>query len=364
MWPCIALLASAIAWSPPRPPRCHRIRLREGAFPEPDFARGRQSLRGLWRLQRTCEDEGDCQDIVVNLKASGTFTATSQGDDEAMRAFAEKLQGRWYCDGEDQELRLARFERQSPVEWYTGMPADRDAPLSATRATSRSARTSPSGLPLRADAALARDACLAAVATAQRAELSGRGRRRTALPRLDDRRRRSLYDVDLKPDLTWESSGGFDGSSAAGVVAVARSIADTRGALDAVASLEDLLRENRAPIASGLSRPHPPRPVSRSGPRASLGPGTSTRATSTCSAASAARDGRSSCGAGGRARATRRRARAFRSTAICYLSGFWKKTTTWKSRAPPASSAWAGRRSRASSAARARELRLMCVLHR
>ena len=114
-----ALLATAIAWSPPRPPRIN-TQLREGAFPEPDFARGRQSLRGLWRLQRTCEDEGDCQDIVVNLKASGTFTATSQGDDEAMKAFAEKLNGRWYCDGEDQELRLARFERQSPVEWYTG----------------------------------------------------------------------------------------------------------------------------------------------------------------------------------------------------------------------------------------------------
>ena len=47
-----------------------------------------------------------------------------------MKAFAEKLNGRWYCDGDDQELRLARFERQSPVEWYTGMPADRDAPLS------------------------------------------------------------------------------------------------------------------------------------------------------------------------------------------------------------------------------------------
>ena len=77
MWPCIALLASATAWSPPRPPRCNRIRLREGAFPEPDFARGRQSLRGLWRLQRTCEDEGDCQDIVVNLKASGTACAGS-----------------------------------------------------------------------------------------------------------------------------------------------------------------------------------------------------------------------------------------------------------------------------------------------
>ena len=83
-----------------------------------------------WRLQRTCEDEGDCQDIVVNLKASGTFTATSQGDDEAMKVFAEKLRGRWYCDGEDQELRLARFERQSPVEWYTGMPSEPDAPLS------------------------------------------------------------------------------------------------------------------------------------------------------------------------------------------------------------------------------------------
>ena len=88
-----ALLGLATAWSPPRPPRCNRIRLREGAFPEPDFARGRQSLRGLWRLQRTCEDEGDCQDIVVNLKADGY----KHGQATLKLKFEAALDKKLYC---------------------------------------------------------------------------------------------------------------------------------------------------------------------------------------------------------------------------------------------------------------------------
>ena len=56
----------------------------------------------------------------------------------------------------------------------------------------------------------------------------------------------------------------------------------------------------------------------------------------------------------------------WRSTAICFLSGSsTRTTTTWKSPAPPASSAWAGRRSRASSAASscaARCSELICVV--
>ena len=78
-----------------------------------------------------------------------------------MKAFAEKLNGRWYCDGDDQELRLARFERQSPVEWYTGMPADRDAPLSHASGHVTLAHE-PSGLAASRSwlAALARDACV------------------------------------------------------------------------------------------------------------------------------------------------------------------------------------------------------------
>ena len=267
MWLCIALLTPAIAWSPPRPPRCHRIRLREGAFPEPDFARGRQSLRGLWRLQRSCEDEGDCQDIVVNLKASGTFTATSQGDDEAMKAFAEKLNGRWYCDGEDQELRLARFERQSPVEWYTGMPSDPDAPLSNYAGHVTLGAHEPEWIGRFELAPLWPETHVWLPSP----PLSAPNFRADAVAgphylvwTTDEGA--VLYDVDLKADLTWESSGGFDGSSArqeAGV-AVSRSIADTRGALDAVASLERVIagetRRDREWLAKAASAS---KPVSR-----------------------------------------------------------------------------------------------------
>ena len=261
-----ALLATAIAWSPPRPPRIN-TQLREGAFPEPDFARGRQSLRGLWRLQRTCEDEGDCQDIVVNLKASGTFTATSQGDDEAMKAFAEKLNGRWYCDGDDQELRLARFERQSPVEWYTGMPADRDAPLSPYSGHVTLGAHEPEWIgrfeltPLWPETHVWLPSPPLAAPNFRADAVAGP---HYLVWTTEDGA--TLYDVELKPDLTWESSGGFDGSSArreAGV-AVARSIVDTRGALDAVASLErSVSRESRADRewlsrAASAAKPLPP----------------------------------------------------------------------------------------------------------
>ena len=267
MWLCIALLVPVTAWSPPRPPRCNRIRLREGAFPEPDFARGRQSLRGLWRLQRTCEDEGDCQDIVVNLKASGTFTATSQGDDEAMSAFAEKLQGRWYCDGEDQELRLARFERQSPVEWYTGMPADRDAPLSPYAGHVTLGAHEPEWIgrfeltPLWPETHVWLPSPPLSAPNFRAEAVAG--------PHYlvwTTEEGAVCYDVELKADLSWESNGGFDGSTArreAGV-AVARSIVDTRGALDAVVSLERVTagetRRDREWLAKAASAS---KPVSR-----------------------------------------------------------------------------------------------------
>ena len=69
------------------------------------------------------------------------------------------------------------------------------------------------------------------------------------------------YDVDLKADLTWESSGGFDGAAG---VAVSRSVADTRGALDAVASLERVTagetRRDREWLAKAASAS---KPVSR-----------------------------------------------------------------------------------------------------
>ena len=249
---CIALLASATAWSPPRPPRSNRIRLREGAFPEPDFARGRQSLRGLWRLQRTCEDEGDCQDIVVNLKASGTFTATSQGDDEAMSAFAEKLQGRWYCDGEDQELRLARFERQSPVEWYTGMPANRTAPLSAIRGHVTFGASEPewigrfameplwpethAALPrLPADRATKPFAAPAAAAGAWFLVCTG------GVAADDDER--VAFEVVLHENRTWETIDGFDGSASRREGGISVSAAGA-------ASLRDLVSLERAAASS------------------------------------------------------------------------------------------------------------------
>jgi len=267
MWPCIALLGLATAWSPPPPARSINTQLREGAFPEPDFARGRQSLRGLWRLQRTCEDEGDCQDIVVNLKASGTFTATSQGDDETMKTFAEKLNGRWYCDGEDQELRLARFERQSPVEWYTGMPAEPDAPLSRYAGHVTLGAHEPEWIgrfeltPLWPETHVWLPSPPLSAPNFRAEAVAGP---HYLVWTTEDGA--TLYDVELKPDLTWESSGGFDGSSArreAGV-AVARSIADTRGALDAVASLErSVSRESRADRewlsrAASAAKPLPP----------------------------------------------------------------------------------------------------------
>jgi len=256
-----ALLVPAVAWSPPRPPRIN-TQLREGAFPEPDFARGRQSLRGLWRLQRTCEDEGDCQGIIVNLRASGTFTATSQGDDEAMETFAEKLQGRWYCDGEDQELRLARFERQSPVEWYTGMPSEPDAPLSPYSGHVTLGAHEPEWIgrfeltPLWPETHVWLPTPPLA-APNFRAELVA-GQHYLVWTTEDGA---VCYDVDLKPDLTWESSGGFDGAAG---VAVSRSVADTRGTLDAVASLvRSASRESRADRewltrAASAAKPLPP----------------------------------------------------------------------------------------------------------
>ena len=243
-----ALLATAIAWSPPRPPRIN-TQLREGAFPEPDFARGRQSLRGLWRLQRTCEDEGDCQDIVVNLKASGTFTATSQGDDEAMKAFAEKLNGRWYCDGDDQELRLARFERQSPVEWYTGMPAepDRAAALRGPR-HARRARTEWIGrlTPLWPETRWLPSPPLSAPNF--RAEAVA-GPHYLVWTTEDGA---TLYDVELKPDLTGverrlrRQLGAAGGGRSRSAIDRRHARCTRRGRPSS-----DLCRENRAPTASG-----------------------------------------------------------------------------------------------------------------
>ena len=121
------------------PPRTGSpTRLSKGAFPEERFDRvPRQSLRGLWRLRRDCEGE-IVDDVVLTLKAAGTFSAVfspqvAADDATAARGakFAAALRGRWYCDTANREVRLARFERQSPVEWYTGMPVDSDATLSA-----------------------------------------------------------------------------------------------------------------------------------------------------------------------------------------------------------------------------------------
>ena len=268
MWLCLALLASATAWTTGAPPRLRcPTKLREGVFPEPDFARGRQSLRGLWRLQRTCEDEGDCQDIVVNLKASGTFTAACHGDDEAMKVFAAKLNGRWYCDGDDEELRLVRFERQSPVEWYTGLPTDPKLTLShyAGHVTLGASESEWIGRFTLAPLWPETHAWLSSPPLAApnfRADAVA-GPHYLVWTTEDGA---VMYDVDLKADLTWESSGGYDGSSArreAGV-AVARSIADTRSALDAVASLErSASRESRADRewltrAASEAKPLPP----------------------------------------------------------------------------------------------------------
>ena len=90
-------LASSLALAPPAASRIRRRRVARGAgaFPEVEFASSpRQSLRGVWRLRRDCEeDETAIDDIIVTLKASGTFSSAYfplvEPADEAVAAPAE-----------------------------------------------------------------------------------------------------------------------------------------------------------------------------------------------------------------------------------------------------------------------------------
>ena len=133
-----AAALGARALAPPRHRWPPATRLREGAHPELPYGTNRRSLRGIWRLRRDCEGVAT-EDIVVTLNARGEFSASyhPRGDvDEATaarhEAFAAAFYGRWYSDNEDdREVRLARFERKSPVDWYIAMPLDEDSPLTA-----------------------------------------------------------------------------------------------------------------------------------------------------------------------------------------------------------------------------------------
>ena len=221
----VTLLLSAACALAPLAPRRRTTRLSKGAFPEQEFsATPRRSLRGVWRLRRTCdEDRHGIDDIVVTLKASGTFSAAyfpsapaAEDVAKAREAFAAKLSGRWYSDGDDREVRLARFERQSPVEWYTATPAD-DALLGAFAGHVTYGASSPEWIGRFEMEPLWPDTHAALPPPPERAP---RFRNADAVGAwyLVCRGGTSsedavLYDLRLYANRTWETVDGFDGSA-------------------------------------------------------------------------------------------------------------------------------------------------------
>ena len=253
-------LAPSLALAPPAASRIRRRRVARGAgaFPEVEFASSpRQSLRGVWRLRRDCEEDATAiDDIIVTLKASGTFSSAYfplvEPADEAvaatMRTFAAALKGRWYSDSDDGEVRLARFERQSPVEWYTGMPANKTAPLSAIRGHVTFGASEPEWIgrfamePLwpETHAALPRlPAARATTPFAAPAAAAGAWFLVCTGGVAADDDERVAFEVALHKNRTWETIDGFDGSASRREGGISVSAAGA-------ASLRDLVSLERA----------------------------------------------------------------------------------------------------------------------
>lgn len=271
-----ALLAPTSRLRPPS-------RLGKGAFPELEFAPDadapRRSLRGLWRLRRDCE--GEVVEVVVSLKASGAFESSYHPRGGATaevaargRDFAGRLRGRWYSDSEDRELRIVRFERKSPVEWYTGAPVDGDSSLGSYAGHVTYGASEPEWIGrfqlaplwpethayLPAPPAEAPAFAAPGVAGAWVLLHSETGGRATA------------YDVALYGNLTWETRNGFEGSGARREAGVAArpSLAASRTALDGLLRLERANardgRADRAFLAAALgdaAGPSPEVPAAR-----------------------------------------------------------------------------------------------------